>query len=98
MAEITKHDVEKLAELARLRISSEERKEKFVHDFKNILGYFEELKEVDTEGVTYDVGGGSNVDVFREDEREDLFIEERVRDAFPRSEEELLKVPPVFEE
>lgn len=97
MAEITERDVEKLAELARIRISDPQRKRKLVEDLKNILGYFEELKNVDTEGVKPDVGGGLREDVVRKDEVTDSFVEQRLKEEFPASEGGFLKTPPVFE-
>ncbi|HVF90209.1 MAG TPA: Asp-tRNA(Asn)/Glu-tRNA(Gln) amidotransferase subunit GatC [Blastocatellia bacterium] len=47
---ITKTDVEKIAELARLELTSEET-ESFTQQLGSILGHIEELNELDTSGV-----------------------------------------------
>ncbi|HEX5734346.1 MAG TPA: Asp-tRNA(Asn)/Glu-tRNA(Gln) amidotransferase subunit GatC [Blastocatellia bacterium] len=47
---ITRTDVEKIAELARLELSAEET-ESFTEQLSSILGYIEKLDEVDTTGV-----------------------------------------------
>ena len=47
---ITRTDVEKIAELARLELTAEE-KESFAEQLSSILGYIEKLNEIDTTGV-----------------------------------------------
>ena len=47
---VTIQDVETVADLARLSFTREEQ-EKLVDDLNNILGYFDKLSEIDTEGV-----------------------------------------------
>ncbi|MBW7888836.1 MAG: Asp-tRNA(Asn)/Glu-tRNA(Gln) amidotransferase subunit GatC [Bacteroidetes bacterium] len=47
---ITKNDVEHIAKLAKLEFSDEE-KEKFTHQFNDILKYIEQLNTVDTSNV-----------------------------------------------
>jgi aspartyl/glutamyl-tRNA(Asn/Gln) amidotransferase, C subunit len=67
MTKLTRDDVLKLAQLARLQLTDEE-VEEFTHDFADILTYVEQLQAVDTEGLlpTNQVSG--NVNVMREDE------------------------------
>src|SRR3972149_6211981 len=64
---IERKDLEHIGWLARLELSEED-KEKYTPKLNSVLDYFEELDEVDTEGVlpTYHVLPISNV--FREDE------------------------------
>ncbi len=64
---ITKKDLEHIAWLSRLELGEED-KEKYTPKLNSVLGYFEEIDKVDTEGVepTYHVLQLSNV--FREDE------------------------------
>ena len=63
-----KLDVEKLALLARIKLSPQE-KEKIQKEFKKILDYFSKLKKADVRGMT-DKEAGKTVDlknVVRED-------------------------------
>lgn len=62
MTKITTDDVRKLARLARLRLSDDEI-EKYKTEFANILGYVDQLKIADTEGLepTYQVNRLSTV-------------------------------------
>lgn len=78
MAKITRDDVLHLARLSNLELGTEEI-EKLQTDLGNILGYVQQLQELNTDGVepTYQVTGLSNV--WRDDEvidygvsREDL--------------------------
>lgn len=62
MAKLTREDVLRLAQLARLHLSDEEI-EQFNTEINAILGYVEQLQAVDLEGVepTYQVTGLTNV-------------------------------------
>ena len=94
---ITKDDVSKLARLARIALSDDE-KQVLVKGLEGILGHFEDLQKVDVEGVVPVSGGTLAENVAREDSdevscgasRDDLF------DVFPNKAGEFLKVPPVF--
>ncbi len=70
MAKLTRDDVLKLAQLARLQLSDEEIEE-FIGELSAILQYVEQLQSVDTTGLaaTNQVTGLTNV--FREDELQD---------------------------
>lgn len=100
MSQISKKEIEHLAELAKIQISEKE-EEKLLKNFQEILGYFEQLKEVNVENVEPMNGGTMNKNIFREDEKDtrsqinasaDDLIE-----AFPEKEGRFLKTPPVFE-
>jgi len=62
MAKLTRDDVLKLAQLARLRLSEEEA-DQFTEEISAILGYAEQLQSVNLEGIvpTYQVTGLTNV-------------------------------------
>lgn len=62
MAEITKDDVLKLAQLARIDVSADEL-DHFAQEFNEILGYVEQLQAVDVDGLepTDQVTGLTNV-------------------------------------
>jgi len=95
MSEITKKEIKHLAELARLEITEKEEK-KLEKDLGEILNYFNELKEVNTDGVEPLTGGTSLVNSVREDEAERTNDTGKGKDQFPESDEGYLKVPSVF--
>lgn len=93
---LTKKDLEKLAELSRMEIEPVE-EEKFLKDLGGILDHFDELKSVDTEGVLPMTGGVEFYNVYREDEEGNGLSGGEAKKEFPETDEEYLKVPPVFE-
>ncbi|MBI2514744.1 Asp-tRNA(Asn)/Glu-tRNA(Gln) amidotransferase subunit GatC [Candidatus Wolfebacteria bacterium] len=80
MLKITKETLEYLAGLGKLRIKKED-EEKLLRDLEKILAHFEELKELDTEGVEPLSGIAGDFNVFRED---DLSADLRGLDADQR--------------
>ncbi|MEK7472125.1 MAG: Asp-tRNA(Asn)/Glu-tRNA(Gln) amidotransferase subunit GatC [Patescibacteria group bacterium] len=62
MTKLSKSDVKRLANLARLRLTDTEL-EQFSGEFSSILQYVDQLKDADTEGLkpTYQVNGLSTV-------------------------------------
>jgi aspartyl-tRNA(Asn)/glutamyl-tRNA(Gln) amidotransferase subunit C len=70
MAKLSRDDVLKLAQLARLKLSDDE-VVKYSEELSSILGYVEKLNNVDTEGLepTHQVSGKTNV--MRKDEVKD---------------------------
>ncbi len=62
MTNLTREDVLKLAELAKLELSEDE-VDKFASEISEILGYVEQLQSVDVKGLepTYQVTGLQNV-------------------------------------
>jgi aspartyl-tRNA(Asn)/glutamyl-tRNA(Gln) amidotransferase subunit C len=98
MALISKHDLEHLANLARLELTEHE-EERFLKDLEDILGHVRELGEVKTEGVAPMAGGISLKNVTRNDGDEAFpqLPRDGVVEAFPESERGLLKVPSVFD-
>lgn len=95
--EITKQDIEKVASLARLRISDSE-KDMFATQLSQILTHVEQLNRYDTAGVepTTTVMGQANV--FRDDVvRPSLPVEKALANA-PEREGEGFGVPKILEE
>jgi len=93
---INKRTLEHIAELARLELSERET-EKFLKDLQDILEHFNDLKEVNTEGVEPMTGGTSLKNIWREDEeRTNTNLGAGVH-AFPETEGGYLKVPKIFE-
>ena len=92
---ISREDIKKLAELARIRLTEAEEK-KLEKDLQSILAYVEKLKEVDVSGVPEMTHAVEAKNVFRADEpaaREDILLTEQ----FPEEERGYLKVKGVFD-
>ncbi|MCL5017329.1 MAG: Asp-tRNA(Asn)/Glu-tRNA(Gln) amidotransferase subunit GatC [Patescibacteria group bacterium] len=96
MAEINDKILKHLAELARIEIDPKN-EARFLSDFKNILGHFEELANLDTSGVVPMTGGTSLKNITREDEFNEIKDQGKGVESFPESKDGYLKVPPVFE-
>jgi len=101
---INKKTIEYLAELSRIELNPK-KEEKLLSDLQSILGHFDELNEVNTDGVEPLAGGTIEKNVFRNDETIDDKLQttnkEKIRnniiEAFPEKDGDYLKVPPVFE-
>lgn len=92
---LTKKDLDKLAELARMDLNGKE-EGKILKDLDKILDYFGELKEADTEGIVPATGGTASENVFREDSADLNLDKNKAIEAFPENSGGYLKVPPVF--
>lgn len=92
---VTKKDVEKIAELARLKFSEQEL-ESFTHQMNEILSYMDKLNELDTENVKTLSHPVEQTNVFREDElKSSITTEEALKNA-PAKDEHHFKVPKVI--
>lgn len=93
---ITSSDVEHVAGLARLRLSSEET-EKLLSQLDSILGYMDLLAEADTEGVSPTHHSSSLVNALRPDEiRESQGLSDALLNA-PEQKDGYIVVPKVIE-
>lgn len=92
---LNKKTLQHLVELSRIKIDGR-KEEKFLEDFGKIIGYFEELKKVDTEQVEPMSGGAELVNVSRKDESDDELIG-RGKAGFPEEQKGFLRIPGVFE-
>lgn len=97
MAKLTKEEVEHIADLARIKLSSKEIR-KYQDQLSTILDYIEQLGEVDTTDVepTAQVTGLENI--LREDKVKECSkeVQERLIDSFSEKSDSLLKVQKVF--
>jgi len=92
---ITKKDVEKIAELARLKFSDEEL-QSFTPQMNDILAYMEKLNELDTENVEPLSHPVEQTNVFREDKlKPSTPTQEALKNA-PAKDEQHFKVPKVI--
>lgn len=96
MSTITTDDVRHLAQLSNLQLRDDE-VESLRGDLENIVGYIEQLGELDTTGVepTYQVTGLENV--WRDDEVQDSDVtREQLLALAPEQAEHSVKVPKVL--
>ncbi len=97
---LTKKEVEKIAELARLELAEKE-KEKFAEDLSSVLGYIQKLSEVNIEKVEPVTGGTNLESVMRKDDEtkclSDSQMREQILSASPNREDDYFKVPSIFE-
>lgn len=94
---LTMNEVEHVARLARLELSTEE-KERFTHQLNDILQYVEKLKELDTEGVEPTAHAIPLQNVLRGDAVRPSLDREDVLANAPDREEAFFKVPKIIEE
>ena len=92
---VTRDDVKKVAELAKLKISEEEI-DKFTVQFNEILKYFNKLNELDTENVEPTSHVLDLKNVFREDMVKESLDREEVLKNAPVTDGEHIKVPKVI--
>jgi len=93
---ITKKEVEHVAKLARLELSEEE-KAKFTVQFSNILDYFNQLSEVNTENVEPMTQAIPMVNVMREDKVQLPYTRDEILANAPLEEDGFFKVPRITE-
>jgi aspartyl-tRNA(Asn)/glutamyl-tRNA(Gln) amidotransferase subunit C len=91
-----KMDIEKVARLARLELSEEER-ETFGNQMEQILAYMEQLNRLDTTGVEPTSHAIPIYNVFRDDEVKPSFPHEEVLAIAPDEEDGHFKVPRIIE-
>ena len=92
---ISKEDVDKIARLAKLELSKEER-EKYASQLDNIIGYIEKLNEVDTTDVEPLAHVNDIINVWREDNSRSSLSEEEVFKNSPKHDKEFFLVPKVL--
>ncbi len=89
-------DIEKVARLARLELSEEE-KLTFGNQLEQILTYMEQLNRLDTSGVEPTSHAIPIYNVFREDEVKPSLPQEEVLAIAPDEEDGHFKVPRIIE-
>lgn len=92
---VTKKDVEKIADLARLKFSDDEL-ENFTPQMNEILSYMDKLNELDTENIKPLSHPVEQSNVFREDELKDSISTEDALKNAPDKTEQHFKVPKVI--
>lgn len=100
-ARVTVEDVERVAELAHLELTPEE-KPRMAGDLNAILDYIAELNELDTTGViplaqTTELEGAGGAGALRRDVREPSLDRAAVMPQAPETDGRFFKVPKVIE-
>lgn len=96
MSETSHIDIEKVAELARIALTDDE-KSKFASQLETILGYIDKLNELDTSDVEPTAHPHSVENVWREDKVEgELPTSEALKNA-PKQRQNMFVVPKVVE-
>ena len=97
---LTKKEVEKIAELARLGLDEKE-KEKFAKDLSSVLDYIAKLSELNVEKVKPLSGGTSQFNITRKDDpASDIADDEmkgQILKAAPDRDDDYFKVPSVLD-
>lgn len=103
MPGIHEKELKRLLELSRIGFEGDMQEEqKLLGELSRIIGYFEQLQEVDTSDTEPLSGGSMHVSVPREDSTKVVSDEERVQqrnfisEQFPDQEHGYVRVPPVF--
>jgi len=89
-------EIEHLALLSRLELSADE-KTGFLGDLNKMLGYFQQLQELDTEGVPEMQRPISLVNVMRPDVPGEMFTQAQVLELAPESQDGFIRVPRTVE-
>ena len=90
-------EIEHLALLSRLELSADE-KTLFLGDLNKMIGYFQQLQELDTEGVPEMQRPISLVNVMREDVPGEMFTQAQVLELAPESQDGFIRVPRTVEQ
>lgn len=96
MPKISKEQVEHIAHLARIAITEEEA-EKFAREFEDIIGFFEQLNELDTDHVPPTSHVLDIKNVMREDIPEKGLSQEEVLKNAPDHLYGQIKVPSIID-
>lgn len=96
MAQITKEEVQHVADLARLTFSEKEL-ETFTKQLDDIIGFAEQLNELDTDGVEPTTHVLDIQNVLREDQSREWLTREGALKNAPEQQDGQVKVPSVLE-
>ena len=95
MTKITKEEVRKVAELARLELNENEINN-HAEQLEKILKYIKQLEEIDTNDVPCTTRAIEVVNVFRKDERQNSDCTEELLELGPSREDKYFKVPKII--
>ncbi len=97
MAKITKEEVQKVAQLARLELNVNEINN-HAEQLEKILNYIRQLEKIDTDDVPCTTRAIEVTNVFRKDEKKNFDSTEEILELSPSREDEYFKVPKIINE
>ena len=97
MSKITKDEVIKVAQLARLELNENEISN-HAEQLENILEYIKQLETIDTEDVTCTTRAIEVINVFRKDVKKNSDCNEEILGLAPSKEDKYFKVPKIINE
>ena len=97
MTKITKEEVRKVAELARLELNESEINN-HAEQLEKILEYIKQLEEIDTNDVPCTTRAIEVINVFRKDKKQNSDFTEELLDLAPSREDEYLKEQKILSE
>jgi aspartyl-tRNA(Asn)/glutamyl-tRNA(Gln) amidotransferase subunit C len=97
MTKITKEEVRKVAELARLELNENEINN-HAEQLEKILEYIKQLEEIDTNEVPCTTRAIEVINVFRKDKKQNSDCKEELLDLAPSREDKYFKVPKILNE
>ena len=97
MAKITREEVKKVANLARLELNEDEINN-HAKQLEKILEYIKELEKIDTDAVPCTTRAIEVTNVFRKDEKKNSNCTEELLELGPSREDKYFKVPKIISE
>ena len=97
MTKITKEDVKKVANLARLELNEDEINNQAAQ-LEKILEYIKQLEKIDTNDIPCTTRAIEVINVFRKDEKKSSNCKEELLDLGPSREDKYFKVPKIINE
>lgn len=92
---LSKEEVKKVANLARLKITAEE-EASFAPQLSSILDYFEQIQELDTDDVEPMTRAIDVSNITREDKQVTYSERENILDSAPEREDDFFRVPKIM--
>tara|TARA_B100000131_G_C17579016_1_gene394255 strand:+ start:199 stop:492 length:294 start_codon:yes stop_codon:yes gene_type:complete len=97
MSRITKEEVKKVAELARLELNDNQL-EKHAEQLEKILDYIKQLEMIDTDNIPCTTRAIEVTNVMRKDENKAYDQQDKLLDLAPSRENKFFKVPKIISE
>ena len=97
MLKITKEEVKKVANLARLELNENEIKS-HADQLEKILEYIKQLEKIDTNDVPCTTRAIEVINVFRKDEKKNSECTQELLELSPSREDDYFKVPKIINE
>ena len=97
MTKITKEEVKKVANLARLELNDYEINN-HAKQLEKILEYIKQLEKIDTDDVSCTTRAIEVINVFRKDEKKNSDCTEELLELGPSREDKYFKVPKIINE